>query len=126
MLPRQRQREREIVRDSRRRQRQHHRHSDRQAGGAAHAGSIAAGQGNPEPQSRTDARRGAGAVHLDLPLERELRHMKITASNRQRLLVIGSIAAIALLLGDRVVLTPLTNAWKTRTTEIAKLQKNVT
>jgi Tfp pilus assembly protein PilO len=52
--------------------------------------------------------------------------MKIDATNRQRLLVIGSIIAIVLLLGDRMVLTPLTNAWRTRTAEIAKLQKQVT
>ena len=51
--------------------------------------------------------------------------MKITASNRQRLLLVGAIAAIALLLGDRMVLTPLTNAWRSRTAEISKLQKNV-
>jgi hypothetical protein len=51
--------------------------------------------------------------------------MKIDASNRQRLLVIGSIAAVALLLGDKILISPLTNAWRARTAEIAKLQKNV-
>jgi hypothetical protein len=51
--------------------------------------------------------------------------MKINASNRQQLLVIVTVAAVALLLGDRIILTPLTNAWKTRSKDIAKLQKSV-
>jgi hypothetical protein len=52
--------------------------------------------------------------------------MKIDASNRQRFLIIGAVIAIALLLGDSMIITPLTNAWRSRSTEIAKLQKNVT
>jgi hypothetical protein len=51
--------------------------------------------------------------------------MKINASNRQQLLVVGAIIAIALLIGDSVIITPLTKAWQTRRTEIAKLQKSV-
>ena len=51
--------------------------------------------------------------------------MKIDATNRQRILVIGAIIAIALLIGDSVVLTPLTNAWNKRSAEIATLKKNV-
>lgn len=51
--------------------------------------------------------------------------MKIDASNRQKFLVIGAVAAVALLLGDSVIVTPLTNAWRSRSAEIAKLQKNV-
>lgn len=52
--------------------------------------------------------------------------MKITPANRQRLLIIGTIAAAALFLGDRIVLTPLTDAWRKRSAEITRLQKNVT
>lgn len=51
--------------------------------------------------------------------------MKIDASNRQRFLIIGAAIAIGLLLGDRVLLTPLTNAWRSRSVEIAKLRTNV-
>lgn len=52
--------------------------------------------------------------------------MKINASNRQRLLIIVTVAALLLLIGDRVVVMPLTAAWRARTAEIARLQKNVT
>lgn len=52
--------------------------------------------------------------------------MKIDASNRQKFLVIGTVAAVVLLLGDSVVVTPLINAWRARSKEIATLQKNVT
>jgi hypothetical protein len=52
--------------------------------------------------------------------------MKITPSNRQRLLMILAGASIGLLVLDSVVLTPLTKAWQTRSVEIARLKKNVT
>jgi Tfp pilus assembly protein PilO len=52
--------------------------------------------------------------------------MKITSSNRQRLLMILAGAAVALLLLDSLVLTPLTKAWQSRRAEIARLEKNVT
>ena len=52
--------------------------------------------------------------------------MKITPSNRQRLLMILAGTAVALLVLDSLVLTPLTKAWQTRGAEIARLEKNVT
>ncbi len=52
--------------------------------------------------------------------------MKINASNRQRLLVIAVLAGIGLLMADSLIFTPLTKAWRTRSAEIARLQKNVT
>jgi hypothetical protein len=52
--------------------------------------------------------------------------MKITPSNRQRLLMILAGASIGLLLLDSVVLTPMTKAWQTRSAEIARLKNNVT
>ena len=50
--------------------------------------------------------------------------MSVT-QNRQKLLMIVAGAAVLLLVLDSLVFTPLTKAWQTRTTEIAKLQKNV-
>lgn len=52
--------------------------------------------------------------------------MKINASNRQRLLMILAGTAVALLVLDSLVITPLTKAWQARSAEIARLQKNVT
>ena len=52
--------------------------------------------------------------------------MNINANNRQRLLMILAGAAIALLILDSLVLTPTIKAWRTRSAEIARLQKNVT
>ena len=52
--------------------------------------------------------------------------MKLPPANRQRLLMILAAVAILLLVLDSLVLTPLTKSWQTRTTEIARLQKNVT
>ncbi len=46
--------------------------------------------------------------------------------NRQQVLVVAAVAAIALLVGDRLVLTPLTKAWSTRAARIAELRKNIT
>lgn len=51
--------------------------------------------------------------------------MKINASNRQKLLIIGIVIAAVLLIGDRAVLGPLLDSWRSRTAEIARLQKNV-
>lgn len=45
--------------------------------------------------------------------------------NRQQLLIIGAVAAIALFAGDRLLLTPLSNAWTTRAKRIAKLKVDV-
>ena len=52
--------------------------------------------------------------------------MKSSASNRQRLLLILIGVGLLLLLGDSLVLTPLTKTWQSRRDEIARLQKNVT
>lgn len=49
--------------------------------------------------------------------------MKI--ENRQQLLVIVAIAAVALLIADRAVLTPLTRAWKDRSANISDLRKQI-
>ena len=51
--------------------------------------------------------------------------MNLNPSNRQRLLVIVTAIALGLLVLDRLVFTPLTNAWRKRSAEITKLQKNV-
>ena len=50
--------------------------------------------------------------------------MKI--ENRQQVLAIATVALLALLLLDRVVLSPLTASWKARSTKIAELQKRIT
>jgi hypothetical protein len=52
--------------------------------------------------------------------------MNLTSNNRQRLLMILAGAAILLLVLDRLVLAPTLKSWRTRSAEIARLQKNVT
>jgi hypothetical protein len=49
----------------------------------------------------------------------------VEIKNRQQLLAILAIAGIALLLGDRLVITPLINAWKERTQKIVTLKKDI-
>lgn len=49
----------------------------------------------------------------------------MSPENRQRLLGIAAITAVVLLAGDRLVLTPLLGAWKTRSDRIAELQRSV-
>ena len=51
--------------------------------------------------------------------------MNATPANRQRVLVIATVVAVALLIGDRVLFTPLTNLWRARSTDITRLEKNV-
>ena len=46
-------------------------------------------------------------------------------SNRQQLLAIIAITAIALLAGDKLVLSPLIKGWKDRTARIAQLRRDV-
>ena len=46
-------------------------------------------------------------------------------ANRQQLLGIVAIAALAVLVGDRLILSPLTTAWKARSSRIADLQRSV-
>ncbi len=45
--------------------------------------------------------------------------------NRQRILAIGAAAGLALLIADKLVLTPLIAGWKERSTRIAELRKSV-
>ncbi len=52
--------------------------------------------------------------------------MNLTPSNRQRLLMILAGTAVALLVVDSLLFTPLTKAWQSRRGEIARLQKDVT
>ena len=49
--------------------------------------------------------------------------MKI--NNRQQLLVILAAVGVALLLGDKLVLSPLTTSWKERSDRIVELRKSV-
>jgi len=51
--------------------------------------------------------------------------MNLNVPNRQRLLLILAGAAIALLILDSVVFTPLTNTWQAHSLEIVKLRKLV-
>jgi hypothetical protein len=46
-------------------------------------------------------------------------------SNRQKLLSIFAITAIAIWVGDKMLLTPLTNLWKARDVRIAELNKSI-
>ena len=46
--------------------------------------------------------------------------------NRQQLLIIGAIAAIALFAGDQLVFSPLMKAWSARAKRIAELRKKIT
>ena len=52
--------------------------------------------------------------------------MKNLTANRQRLLMILAGASNGLLVLDSLAFTPLTKAWQTRSTEIARLKKSVT
>ncbi len=45
--------------------------------------------------------------------------------NRQQVLAMAAIAGVALLAGDKFVLTPLIASWKARTARIAELRKSV-
>ena len=47
-------------------------------------------------------------------------------NNRQQLLTVVAITAIALFAGDKLVLSPLIDAWKARSNRIAELQTNLT
>jgi hypothetical protein len=46
--------------------------------------------------------------------------------NRQQLLIIGAVAVVALFAGDRLVLSPLTSAWRGRAERIGKLRADIT
>jgi hypothetical protein len=45
--------------------------------------------------------------------------------NRQQVLIIGAIAAVALFAGDQLVLSPLLKAWSTRETRLSDLRKDI-
>ena len=49
--------------------------------------------------------------------------MKI--DNRQRLLAILAIVIVGLFVLDKIVITPLTNTWKNRSEQLAKMRKSV-
>jgi hypothetical protein len=49
----------------------------------------------------------------------------VNIKNRQQLLAIVAIAAVAFLAGDKFVLGPLVSNWRERTTRIAELKKSV-
>ncbi len=44
---------------------------------------------------------------------------------RKKLLIIGAIAAVVILLGDKMLISPLTNLWQKRAKEIEFLEKDV-
>ena len=45
--------------------------------------------------------------------------------NRQQLLIIVAIAAVALFAGDKLVFTPLADAWSARAKKIASLRNDL-
>ena len=45
--------------------------------------------------------------------------------NRQQLLIMGAIAAIALFAGDELILSPLMKIWNARATRVAELRKQI-
>lgn len=45
--------------------------------------------------------------------------------NRQQLLIIGAVVAIALFAGDQLVLSPLLKVWSTRAARVAELHKKI-
>ena len=46
-------------------------------------------------------------------------------NGRQQILALVAVAAIALFLGDRLIISPLTKAWKDRSQRITSLQKSI-
>jgi hypothetical protein len=50
----------------------------------------------------------------------------VQIKNRQQLLIIGAIVAIALFAGDQLVLSPLMKGWSARATRVADLRKKIT
>jgi hypothetical protein len=49
----------------------------------------------------------------------------VQIKNRQQLLIIGAVAVVVLLAGDRLVLSPLMKAWSGRATRLEELRKAV-
>jgi Tfp pilus assembly protein PilO len=54
-----------------------------------------------------------------------MKEARMQIKNRQQLLIIGAIVTVALFVGDRLVLTPLTNAWNGRAKRIADLRQKI-
>jgi hypothetical protein len=50
----------------------------------------------------------------------------VQIKNRQQLLVIGAVVAIALFAGDQLVLSPLSKAWSARAKRISELRNEIT
>jgi hypothetical protein len=50
----------------------------------------------------------------------------VQIKNRQQLLIIGAIVAIALFAGDQLVLSPVLKVWSARATRVADLRKRIT
>jgi hypothetical protein len=50
---------------------------------------------------------------------------RVQIKNRQQLLIIGAIVAIALFAGDELVLSPLMKIWSVRATRVAELRKQI-
>lgn len=51
--------------------------------------------------------------------------MKIDLRNRQKILTVAAALVVGLLIGDKVILTPLTNSWKARKDRIEYLDKTL-
>jgi hypothetical protein len=49
----------------------------------------------------------------------------VQIKNRQQLLIIGAIVAIALFAGDELVVTPVMKIWSARATRVAELRKQI-
>jgi Tfp pilus assembly protein PilO len=49
----------------------------------------------------------------------------VKPENRQKFLLILAVAAVALLAGDYLILTPLQKAWKARSTRITQLEEKI-
>ena len=50
----------------------------------------------------------------------------VQIKNRQQLLIIGAVVAIALFAGDQLVLSPLLKIWSARSTRVTELRKKIT
>jgi hypothetical protein len=50
----------------------------------------------------------------------------VQIKNRQQLLIIGAVVAIALFAGDQLILSPIIKVWGTRATRVAELRKKIT
>jgi hypothetical protein len=51
---------------------------------------------------------------------------EVQIKNRQQLLIIGAIVAVALFAGDQLVLSPLIKVWSVRATRVTELRKKIT